>query len=69
MKNNDIIVHPSNDHEMKAVKAFMQALNISYDVSEYDPEFVAGIKESRKQVKEGAITRVEKEDLKEFLGL
>lgn len=36
---------------------------------EYDPEFVAKIKESQQQAVEGKVTRVKKEDLKAFLGL
>jgi hypothetical protein len=37
--------------------------------SPYDPEFVDKIKQSEKEFKEGNCTRVEKKDLKNFLGL
>ena len=50
----------------------MQALHIEFqvaDLKEYTPEFVAKVLESRQQAQEGKTTRVEKEDLKEFLGL
>jgi len=50
----------------------MQALKIKFEISktdEYNPEFVEKIMESREQVKNGRVTRVEKENLKEFLGL
>ena len=53
-------------------KAFMQALKIKFEISkkdEYNPEFVEKIMESKEQVKNGRVTRVEKENLKEFLGL
>jgi len=35
----------------------------------YNPEFVAKILESQKQVIEGKVTRLKRENLKEFLGL
>jgi len=73
MKTQDVfIAHPTTSAQVSALKAFMQALNIKFEISEekaYNPEFVDKIKESRQQVKEGKTTRVEKEDIKEFLGL
>lgn len=66
------IIHPETVEQENALKAFMQALKIKFEVSRerpYDPAFVAKIKESRRQVKEGKTTRVEKEDIKKFLGL
>ncbi|MFM2393583.1 MAG: hypothetical protein RLZZ546_1565 [Bacteroidota bacterium] len=73
MKVQDrIIVHPSNEEQVKVLKAFLDALKIRFEFSKdeaYNPEFVAKILESKKQVKEGNVTRVKKENLKEFLGL
>jgi hypothetical protein len=69
---NTFIIHPETTEQENALKAFMKALKIKFEVSKekpYDPEFVAKIKESRQQAKEGKTTRVEKKDLKEFLGL
>jgi len=70
------IAQPNTIEQAKALKAFMQALNIHFKVSEFDdtqntykPEFVAKIMESKKQVENGQVTRVEKENLKAFLGL
>lgn len=66
------IVHPETIEQENALKAFINALKIKFEVSEekpYDPDFVTKIKESRQQAKEGKTTRVEKKDLKEFLGL
>lgn len=37
--------------------------------SPYDPEFVDKIKQSEKEFEEGNYTRMEKKDLKNFLGL
>lgn len=73
MKNQDIfIAHPQTREQVSALKAFMQALKIKFEVSKeetYNPDFVAKIEESREQAKNGQVTRVRKEDLKEFLGL
>ncbi|MFA7326265.1 MAG: DUF2683 family protein [Candidatus Kapaibacterium sp.] len=73
MKTQDIfIAHPKTVEEENALKAFLQALKIKFEVSKiesYNPEFVKKVLESRKQAKEGKVTRVEKENLKEFLGL
>lgn len=66
------VIHPETTEQENALKAFIKALKIKFEVSRekpYDPAFVAKVKESQKQVKEGKITRVEKENLKEFLGL
>lgn len=69
---NTFIIRPETIEQENALKAFIKALKIKFEVSKekpYDPDFVAKIKESRQQVKEGQTTRVEKEDIKEFLGL
>ena len=67
-----LIVEPKNRKELQAIKAVLKALDISFRTEEgspYDPEFVAKIKKSEQQVKEGKVTRVKKEELKSFLGL
>jgi hypothetical protein len=73
MKTQDIfIAHPQTNEQVSALKAFMQALKIDFEISKdetYNPDFVAKIKESRRQAKNGQVTRVEKEDLKQFLGV
>ena len=72
MKNHSIIVHPANEEENSVIKEFFTAHKIKFEVSTdipYDPDFVAKIQESRQQAKEGKVTRVKKENLKEFLGL
>ncbi|QOW10813.1 hypothetical protein Q73A0000_10730 [Kaistella flava (ex Peng et al. 2021)] len=72
MKTQDIyILEPNTSEEANALKAFAKALKIKFEVKEkpYNPEFVAKILESQKQAKEGKVTRVKKENLKEFLGL
>jgi hypothetical protein len=67
-----LIVEPKNKKELQAIKAVLKALDISFRAEKdrpYDPEFVAKIKKSEQQVKEGKVTRVKKEELKSFLGL
>lgn len=44
-------------------------MKINDNSKPYNPEFVAKIQKSKKQAQEGKVTRIEKEDLKEFLGL
>lgn len=69
---NTFIIHPETKEQENALKAFIKALNIKFEIAKgkpYDPDFVAKIQESRKQAKEGTTTPVEKENLKEFLGL
>ena len=73
MKAQDIfIAHPQTVEQVNALKAFMQALKIKFEVSKeesYNPDFVQKVLESRQQAKEGKVTRIKKENLKEFLGL
>jgi len=73
MKTQGIfIAYPKTVEQVNALQAFMQALKISFEVSKeesYNPEFVEKVLESRQQAKEGKVTRVKKENLKEFLGL
>lgn len=66
MKTPDIIVHPSNSHEMNVIKAFFEALKIKFEVakdSPYDPEFVAKIGNSRKQATEGKTVKIDLDDI------
>ena len=73
MKNQQIvIVHPSSQQQVEALQAFLKALKIKFELTneeKYNPVLVDKIRESRNQVKKGQVTRVKKEDLKEFLGL
>ena len=73
MKTQNIfIAHPTTTEQVNALKAFMQALKIKFVISseeDYDNEFVQKILESRKQVTQGNVTRIEKENLNNFLGL
>jgi hypothetical protein len=66
------IAHPRTMEQINALQAFTQALKIEFEIPKagsYNPEFVEKVLESRQQAKSGQVTRVEKENLKEFLGL
>lgn len=69
--DNIFIIQPDTTEQASALKAFVKALKMKFEVAEkpYNPEFVAKIEKSKQQVLEGKVTRVEKENLKEFLGL
>ncbi len=73
MKTQDaFIAHPSTPEQVDALRAFMQALKIKFEIRKaetYNPDFVEKVLESQKQARDGKVTRVEKEKLKEFLGL
>lgn len=69
---NILIVHPNTDEQVKALKAFMKALKIKFEISneeDYDPDFVAKIEESREQYKKEEFISIEKKDIKNYLGL
>lgn len=73
MKTHDaFIAHPTTPEQVNALRAFMQALKIKFEIRKietYKPDFVEQVLESQKQARDGKVTRVEKEKLKEFLGL
>ena len=69
---NIYIVHPTKE-QASALRAFIKALKIKFEVTTndnlYNPEFVAKIKKSKQEFQQGNFVRVEKADLKTFLGL
>lgn len=70
--NNTIIIHTENREQENALKAFAKALKIKFEVSRESPynlDLVNKIEQSNKEFEEGNYTRVEKKDLKNFLGL
>jgi len=53
---------------MELIKEFLQSIHVSFQTQEeeekqYNPEFVAKIERSRKQLKEGKVTRISTDDL------
>ncbi|MGY6561488.1 MAG: DUF2683 family protein [Luteibaculaceae bacterium] len=71
MKTQEIfIAHPQTSEQVSALKAFMEALKIKFEISKeesYNSEFVEKILESKKQISEGKLTEVKAENLKSFL--
>ena len=69
---NIFIVHPANEEQVNALKAFVKALKIKFEVTTekaYNADFVEKIQNSKKEFEEGKFKRVEKDDLQQFLGL
>lgn len=69
---NIFIVHPESTEQVNALKAFIKALNMKFEITReqyYNPDFVAKIKKSREEFQAGNFIPVEKEDLQSFLGL
>ena len=73
MKTQDIfIAHPKTTEQVDALKAFMLALKINFEVTDsmgYNLDFVKKVENSRQQVKSGQVTRVKQDDLNNFLGV
>lgn len=71
MKTQEIfIAHPQTSEQVSALKAFMQALKIKFEVAKedtYNPDFVGKIMESKRQIAQGNFTEVKKENLKSFI--
>ena len=61
METINIKAYPKDGSQIEALKAFMKALKIKFEVTEdqpYNPEFVEKIEKSRKQAKEGKIIQI-----------
>lgn len=74
METVNITANITDKSQIDALKAFLKALKIKFEIEKkdevsYDPEFVAKVKESREQYKNGEFTTVKPENLEEFLGL
>lgn len=61
-----IIVHPGSDDKFEALKAFMKALKIKFEITKekpYDPRFVAKIEKSREDYKNGKGRKITLDEL------
>ncbi len=56
-----VIMHPKNSEQLSALKAFAKALKVEFETSKspYNADFVAKIKESKKQAEEGHFTKLD----------
>ena len=68
---NLFIAHPTTPEQVNVLKAFVKALKIKFEITPvekpYNPEFVAKIKESQQQFKEGKFTSVKVEDFGKYI--
>jgi hypothetical protein len=72
MNAQTVIMYPANTEQLNALQVFAKALKIKMELPEqttYNPKFVEKIRESRRQAKEGKVIRVERENIKQYLGL
>ncbi len=71
MKTPVFILHTDNEEKIRAIHAFLKALNIAYDMNyfTYDPDFVKKIYQSEKELKEGKVLEINKKDIKKLLEL
>lgn len=71
MAEHTFIIHTDTPEQESALKAFVKALKMKFEVTEklYNPDFVAKIQQSEKEIEQGKTTIVKKEDLSNFLGL
>lgn len=53
-----LLVHPKDEHQLAAIKAFMQALDIDFEKQEdnFSIEVLDGVNDSRLEAKEGKLT-------------
>ncbi len=63
---NTFIIHPETVEQEKALKAFVKALKMKFEVAKekaYNPEFVAKIQMSRQQAVEGKTVKIDLDDI------
>ena len=67
MKTSDIIiVHPGSDDKFEALKAFMKAFKIKFEITKdkpYNPEFVAKILQGDEDIKTGKTTKIKLDEI------
>jgi cytochrome c len=66
METINIKAHSVDSHQIDAIKAFMKALKIKFEVakdSPYDAEFVKKVENSRKQADEGNTVKIDLDDI------
>lgn len=63
-----LILHPKNKEQLSVFKALAKALKVDFETgqSPYDPNFVAKIKQSQQDMKDGKGTVITIDELKEL---
>lgn len=69
MEAINITAFTKDASQIDAIKAFMKALKIKFEIAEkpYNPEFVAKIKRSEEDFKNGRFTTVKAEDISKYI--
>lgn len=70
MEESVFTIHTQTSEQEDALKAFVKALKMKFEITKsksYNPEFVAKIEQSEKEIAQGKTVAVKKEDLKKFL--
>ena len=58
------VAHPKTNEQLEAMKAFVKALKIDFEIEKaYDPQFVKEILKAKQDVAEGKGIRIKTEDL------
>lgn len=66
MQTINITAHPNDTSQIEAIKAFMKALKIKFEVKKQTPyniEFTEKLKESQQQFKEGKCATISLDDI------
>jgi len=61
------IIHPATSEQVNALKAFVKALKIKFEIAKetpYDPEFVAKIERGREDYRKGKGIEITMDELK-----
>jgi hypothetical protein len=58
-----LLVYPENKKQLKVLKTLMSALNVRFEDSKYNPEFVAKIKQGEQEFKDGNYKTVSLDDI------
>lgn len=59
-----LVAHPKNNEQLEAIKAFVKALKIDFEIEKpYDPEFVKEILQAKRDLAEGKGVTIKTEDL------
>ncbi len=71
METINIKAYPANNTQIDAIKAFMKALKIKFEVSKevespYNTEFVKKIQQGREDIKNGKGIKITLDELKEI---
>ncbi len=71
MKTQNIfIAQPKTNEQASALKAFMQALKIKFEISNqetYNSEFVERVLQGKKDIEAGRFSEIEPKNIKDFV--